>query len=96
MRRQSLSAVEECYRGSAVRVFRLRRDTLLADLEKRSRRLLDDRPEVVEIRLFGSLVTGQAGPGSDADIRRMLEILRIASRSLHYMFKRSTRSGQGP
>jgi len=63
-----LSAVEECYRGRQVRVFRLRRDTLLADLETRARRLLDERSEVLEIKLFGSLVTGHAGPGSDADI----------------------------
>lgn len=63
-----MSVVEECYRGRQVRVFRLKRDALLADLEKRARRLLDQRPEVLEIKLFGSLVTGQAGPGSDADI----------------------------
>ncbi len=68
MRKQSLSAVEECYRGKHVRVFRLRRDALLAALEKRARSLLDERPEVLQLRLFGSLVTGRAGPGSDADV----------------------------
>ena len=68
MRRRSLSAVEECYRGSQVRVFRLNRETVLSALAARARQLLEERPEVREIRVFGSLVKGTAGPGSDADI----------------------------
>lgn len=63
-----MSAVEECYRGSQVRVFRLKREAILPALENRAQRLLAERPEVLEIRLFGSLVKGNAGPGSDADI----------------------------
>jgi predicted nucleotidyltransferase len=30
--------------------------------------LLEQRPDVLEVRLFGSLVTGAARPGSDADL----------------------------
>src|SRR5688572_14403027 len=68
MRRRSLSAVEEYYRGRQVRVFRLKREAILPELENRARRLLAERPEVLEVRLFGSLIKGNAGPGSDADI----------------------------
>jgi hypothetical protein len=56
MPRRSLSAVEECYRDRQVRVFRLERDTILRELESRARRLLAERPEVLEVRLFGSLM----------------------------------------
>ena len=31
-------------------------------------RLLETRPEVVEVRLFGSMAAGTATPGSDADV----------------------------
>jgi uncharacterized protein len=68
-----LSAVEECYRGRQVRVFRLNRDAILAALETRARLLLHERPEILEVRLFGSLVKGNAGPGSDADILLVLQ-----------------------
>ena len=71
-----MRAVEECYRGKQVRVFRLRRDEVLAALERLARHLLESRPEVLEVRLFGSLATGNAGPGSDADI---LIVLRDAT-----------------
>lgn len=67
-----MSAVEECYRGSQVRVFRLRRQAILPALEQAAHRLLAARPEVVEVRVFGSLVKGHAGPGSDADILLVL------------------------
>ena len=68
MRRQSLQSVTESYRGHNVRVFRLDREGTLARLRERARRVLEQRPEVVEIRLFGSLARGTAGPGSDADL----------------------------
>jgi predicted nucleotidyltransferase len=51
-----------------VRVFRLKREAILPALENRALRLLAERPEVLEVRLFGSLIKGNAGPGSDADI----------------------------
>lgn len=63
-----MSAVEECYRGSQVRVFRLNRPALLAGLKERAAALMRARPEVIEVRLFGSLATDRAGPGSDADL----------------------------
>jgi predicted nucleotidyltransferase len=68
MRRRSLKSVEECYRGRNVRVFRLDREGLIARLRERARDLLDRRPDVLEVRLFGSLARGEAHPGSDADL----------------------------
>jgi len=37
-------------------------------LQARARALLDHEPDVVEVRLFGSLARGDAHPGSDADL----------------------------
>lgn len=68
-----MSVVEECYRGSQVRVFRLNREAAIAALRDGARVLLAERPEVLEVRLFGSLRKGQAGPGSDADVLIILE-----------------------
>jgi uncharacterized protein len=63
-----LPSVEECYRGRNVRVFRLDREGVLARLRERAQALLHGRPDVVEVRLFGSLARGDARPGSDADL----------------------------
>jgi uncharacterized protein len=63
-----LKSVEECYRGRNVRVFRLDRTALVARLRERARDLLERRPDVVEVRLFGSLARDEAHPGSDADL----------------------------
>jgi len=68
MQRLSLRSVEECYRGRSVRVFRLDREGTLARLRDRAHRLLQQRPDVLEVRLFGSLARGAARPGSDADL----------------------------
>lgn len=68
MRSRSLRSVEECYRGRDVRVFRLDRRGAVERLRERARVLLDERPDVVEVRLFGSLARGGGGPGSDADL----------------------------
>jgi predicted nucleotidyltransferase len=68
MQRSSLRSVEECYRGRSVRIFRLDREGTLAQLRDRAHRLLEQRPDVLEVRLFGSLATGAARPGSDADL----------------------------
>jgi predicted nucleotidyltransferase len=68
MRRRFLRSVEECYRGRSVRVFRLDRDGVVARLRERARVLLEREPNVVEVRLFGSLARGDAHPGSDADL----------------------------
>lgn len=72
-----MHSVEERYRGRQVRVFRLNRDAILTALEAAARHLVAVRPEVREIRLFGSMVTGRAGPGSDADILIVLTESRV-------------------
>lgn len=61
-------SVDECYRGNNVRVFRLDREGVLPRLRERARVVLERRPDVVEVRLFGSLARGDARPGSDADL----------------------------
>jgi predicted nucleotidyltransferase len=63
-----LQSVKECYRGRSVRVFRLDREGTVARLRERARSLLEQRPDVIEVRLFGSLARGAACPGSDADL----------------------------
>lgn len=63
-----MQSVEECYRGRSVRVFRLDRAGTVARLRERACRLLGERNDVLEVRLFGSLARGSAGPGSDADL----------------------------
>ena len=63
-----MPSVEECYRGRNVRVFRLDQAGVLAGLRQRARAVLERRPDVVEVRLFGSLARGEARPGSDADL----------------------------
>ncbi|MBP1685465.1 MAG: polymerase, beta domain protein region [Deltaproteobacteria bacterium] len=68
MQRWYLQSVSECYRGRNVRVFRLDREGTLARLRRRADNLLTQRPDVIEVRLFGSLAHGTAGPGSDADL----------------------------
>lgn len=90
MRRPCLSAVEECYRGSGVRVFRLNVGAVVAALHDRARRLIAERPEVLEVRLFGSLTAGTAGPGSDADILVVLQsaadsfVVRVADYARYF------------
>ena len=63
-----MKSVEECYRGRNVRVFRLDREGVIGRLRERARELLEQRADVVEVRLFGSLARGDAHPGSDADL----------------------------
>ena len=63
-----MKSVEECYRGSNVRVFRLDTTAVIARLKERAARLVERRADVVEVRLFGSLARGAAHPGSDADL----------------------------
>src|SRR3990172_12951268 len=68
MPRWSLQSVKECYRGRNVRVFRLDREGTINRLRERARSLLEQRPDVLEVRLFGSLASGTPRPGSDADL----------------------------
>jgi predicted nucleotidyltransferase len=49
-------------------VFRLDAPALIARLRERAREVLARRPDVVEVRLFGSVARGDAHPGSDADL----------------------------
>lgn len=63
-----MKSVDECYRGRNVRVFRLDREAVVTRLRERARSVLQRRPDVIEVRLFGSLARGEARPGSDADL----------------------------
>ena len=63
-----MKSVEECYRGSNVRVFRLDTASVIARLKERAAGLVERQPDVVEVRLFGSFARGEAHPGSDADL----------------------------
>ena len=57
-------------------MFRLDRQAIVEELRTRARKLVDDRADVLEVRLFGSLATGNAVPGSDADIIIVLSASR--------------------
>jgi len=63
-----LSSVEKCYQGRNVRVFRLDQGGVIGRLRARAQTLMANNPDVVEVRLFGSLARGEGHPGSDADI----------------------------
>ena len=63
-----MRSVEQCYRGRNVRVFRFDVAGVLARLRIRAHDVLERRPDVVEVRLFGSVSRGDAHPGSDADL----------------------------
>lgn len=63
-----MRAVEECYRSDQVRIFRLDREGVLARLGVAAARAVAERPELIEVILFGSLARGDAAPGSDADL----------------------------
>lgn len=63
-----MPSVDECYRGRNVRVFRFDRAGTVARVRTRAETLLEQRPDVIEVRLFGSLAHGMPRPGSDADL----------------------------
>jgi predicted nucleotidyltransferase len=63
-----LQSVEKCYQGSNVRVFRLDQEGVVARLRARAHTLVENDPDVLEVRLFGSLARGEGHPGSDADL----------------------------
>lgn len=60
-----------------VKVTFLKAEPIIAALRERAAKLLATHPGVLEISLFGSLVSGRYGPGSDADL---LVILRTDPR----------------
>ena len=56
-----------------VKVTFLEIEPILAGLKERAQRLLAGQPRIREVSLFGSLVRGNYGPGSDADLLVILE-----------------------
>ena len=58
---------------NGVRVRFLKRDEILRRLKFLVEQLAAERPDVLEVSLFGSLVRGNYGPGSDADIFILLK-----------------------
>ena len=65
---------------SSVRVRYLDRDAVLASLRELATRLGAERPEIQEIRLFGSLARGQRNPFADADLLIVLDASDLAAR----------------
>ncbi len=65
---------EESY--GSVRIFWLNREAALQQVREAAARLVQTRPEVVAVYLFGSLARNQATPRSDADL---LIVLRLSS-----------------
>ena len=59
--------------SSSVRVISLNRDDLLARLRKIAARLRTEHPEVIEVRLFGSLARGDQTGTSDVDVLIVLD-----------------------
>ncbi|MCJ7531808.1 MAG: nucleotidyltransferase domain-containing protein [Anaerolineales bacterium] len=57
----------------SVKVISLERDKLLTRLEQIARKILTERREVKEVRLFGSLARGDQVGTSDVDILIILE-----------------------
>jgi predicted nucleotidyltransferase len=70
----------ECFRGKAVRIFRVDRSRVLATLRERAQRAVAEHPELLEVWLFGSLARGGGQPGSDADL--VLKVSRATERFL--------------
>ncbi len=70
----------------SVTVYWLDREEAERRLVQAASRLVAERPEVVAVYLFGSLATGRAVPGSDADVLVVLERSdeRWLDRSAHY------------
>ena len=58
---------------NGVRVKFLNRDEVLVRLKSLVGELAAARPEILEVSLFGSLVRGNYGPGSDADLFILLK-----------------------
>ena len=72
---------------SFVRVRYLDRDAVLASLRELATRLGAERPEIQEIRLFGSLARGQRNPFADADLLIVLEASDLPARDRIPLYK---------
>ncbi len=68
-----MRSVDQFYRGRNVRAFRINRERVLCSLRDRALLLRRERPDVLDVRLFGSLARDQATPGSDADVFVLLD-----------------------
>ena len=64
--------------SSSVRVRSLDRPSVLATLRALAARHGATRPEIEEIRLFGSLARGAANPNADADVLIVLDATDLA------------------
>jgi len=77
---------------SSVRVRYLDRDAVLASLRELATRLGADRPEIQEIRLFGSLARGQRNPFADADLLIVLDASDLSVRERIPLYKPAART----
>jgi hypothetical protein len=59
--------------SGSVRIISIDRDELLARLRDIARRLCAERPEVAEVRVFGSIARGDQVGTSDVDVLVVLE-----------------------
>lgn len=67
-----------------VKITFLEIEPILMGLKGRAQRLLVSHPRVREVSLFGSLVRGNYGPGSDADLLVLLESVVLGYLNPHY------------
>lgn len=65
---------------SSVHVRYLDREAVLASLRQLALRLGAERPEIQEIRLFGSLARGQRNPFADADVLIVVDASDVPAR----------------
>lgn len=59
--------------SNSVKITYLNREKVLIEINDCSLRLKREAPEVLRIFLFGSLIQGNYGPGSDADLLIILD-----------------------
>ena len=74
---------------SSVRVRYLDKDAVLASLRELAMRLGAERPEIQEIRLFGSLARGERNPFADADLLIVLDASDLPARERIPLYKPS-------
>ena len=72
---------------SSVHVRYLDRDRVLAALRALATRLGAERPEIQEIRLFGSLARGELNPFADADLLIVLDASELPARERIPLYK---------
>jgi predicted nucleotidyltransferase len=70
--KQSAPSLTQTGSFASARVFWLDRTAVIGRLRKAARDLVEQRPEVARVILFGSLARGDAVPGSDADLLLIL------------------------